>query len=273
MIVGVTEWCLDEQEPASVAECAALGFGALQIGIGHDGDERKLTDGEWLRNLRENAREHGVAMAAIALNLLELHGTGESSASGLRARALQLVCAAAAAATQLGASLLYVPAFGRNRIDGDSAFEHSAGFLRSACRIAADHGIALASENTLGAKDNLRLVDAVGQSNFRILVDTYNARLWGHNLRDLVVELQPWLADQAHLKDGIGYAMGCAALGEGEGDVRMALEAFAAIAYRGHFFLENDYRGAGRGRARGDIEYVRQHHRNSAVLNSTSIGA
>jgi sugar phosphate isomerase/epimerase len=270
VIFGVAGWCLDAQGRTAIEDCAALGFGAIQLGIGVEGDERQFTDSAWLAGLREEARERRVALAGIALNVLELHGTGGSDVGGLRRRALQLVRDASHAAARLGASLLYVPAFGRNRIDGESGLRQAAGFLRGACPIAAASGLTLASENTLGLADNLRLVDAVGEANFRILVDTYNPRLWGHDVPELIVGLRPWLASQAHVKDGIGQDLGCAPLGEGEGETQTALEAFAAIGYSGTFFLENDYRGPRRARASKDIEYMLAHHSRRSVRQSTA---
>lgn len=273
MTVGVTDWVLDEQGPGAAKECAALGFEALQLGIAADGDEQRLTAQPWLNAVRSESERNGVRIAGIALNVLELHGTGGSQSSPAFVRALQLVRDAAQAARTLGASLVYVPAFGNNRIDGETAAQRASDFLRMACRIAAAYGITVASENTLGFRDNLRLVSEVGESNFRILIDTYNPRLWGHDARTLILALRDWLADQAHVKNGIGTAMGAAPLNVRDGQTRAALDAFMAVGYRGTFFLENDYRGAKRRRARGDIKYVRRHFRDGTVKQSTATRA
>jgi sugar phosphate isomerase/epimerase len=247
-----------------------LGFQALQIGIGAHADEEKLTSQHWLSSVREAAGRYGIEIAGIALNILEAHGTGTSPACAARRRALELTGRAVEAARKIGASLVYVPAFGNNRIAGGAALERAAEFLRAACRIAADSAIVLASENTLGVDDNIRLARDVNKSNFRILIDTYNPLLCGHDPRSLIFGLRPWLAGQAHVKDGIGTELGAAPLGQGSGDPGSALEAFAAIGYRGTFFLENDYHGANSSRACADINYVRHRLYNSMVYENTT---
>jgi sugar phosphate isomerase/epimerase len=216
MIVGVTDWCLDEQGIGAVRECAQLGLGALQIGIANTEDEQRLDSTVWPGRLRDEADRQGILLSGIALNLLEQRGTGCAQGGAEWVSALALVAGAVRCATRLGATLVYVPAFGKNRIESERDVETSAAFLRGACRIGADAGVFIASENTLSADDNLRLLSAVGARNFRILIDTYNPRVWGHDTAELIVRLRHAIADQAHVKDGFGAAMGSAPLGEGE---------------------------------------------------------
>jgi len=253
----VTGWSLDGSGGACLKTAASAGFGAVQLGINELRDCHGLSSGRWKDAIRRASRAYLVDVTALALNVLEQWGIGESPADSGRQRALALVWDAARAACELGATLVYVPSFGRNRIDGPLSLARSAAFLRFACRIAADHGLELASENTLGLADNLLLVDSVRHPAFRILIDTYNPVLWGYDTAQLILGLQPYLSNQAHVIDGVGGMMGSAPLGAGEGRTAAALLAFSAIAYTGTFFLENDYRAEKLPRAAADIRYLR----------------
>jgi sugar phosphate isomerase/epimerase len=255
--IGVTGWSLGGNGGACLKIAASAGFGAIQIGINGPGDCRKLSSSCWVDPIRRASLAHMVAVTAVALNVLEEWGIGESPADAGRRRALALVRSGARTARDLGATLVYVPSFGQNRMDGPRSVERTAGFLQPACRIAADHGLELASENTLGLADNLLLVDSVQDAAFRILIDTYNPVLWGYDTAELILGLQPYLASQAHVKDGVGGVMGSAPLGAGEGRTGVALRAFSAVGYTGTFFLENDYRGEKLPRAAADIRYLR----------------
>ena len=258
MAIGVTGWSLDGSGGACLKTAAAAGFDAIQIGINGPADCRGLSSERWKEEIREASRIHRIPVAALALNVLERWGIGESSSDAARRRAVALVRTAARAAREFGASVVYVPSFGRNRMMDRRSIDRTARFLRLACRVAGDLGLTLASENTLSLAGNLLLVEAVHDPVFRILIDTYNPLLGGYDASELIRGLRTYLCHQAHLKDGSDGVMGSAPLGSGEGRVADALSAFSEVGYTGTFFLENDYRGARMPRAAADIRFMRE---------------
>ena len=260
MTIGVTGWSFDGEDAARIQLAASSGFGAIQIGVGCIDDCRNLASARWRRRIQAASRSNRIEVAGLALNVLERWGVGKSPTGAARRRALALVGIAAKTATELGASLVYVPSFGRNRIDGDRSLDCAAAFLGMACRIAADYNLTLASENTLDVAGNLALIGKVGHPSFRILIDTYNPLIWGHDTAELIAGLGPYLCSQAHVKDGIGGATGSAPLGDGEGKVHEALRAFATAGFAGTFFLENDYRGPRRHWPSADIRRLCEFH-------------
>jgi sugar phosphate isomerase/epimerase len=131
--------------------------------------------------------------------------------------------------------------------------QHTAEVLQAACDQAAPYALTLATENTLGLEDNLKLLAAVGRPNLRVLLDTQNPFMWGHAVPALVAGLWPHLSDQVHVKDGLGAEMGNAVLGQGEAGFLETAQALRARAFDGWLISENDYHGERRSLAARDI--------------------
>lgn len=240
--VGVTQWVLDREGPAALARAAQLGFSAIQI------DAAGVADSGTRRRYAAAARDSGVVICAIATRAMEETGLSRD-----------LVRAAIDAAAELGVPLVYVPCFNRTELRGDDERVRTAEFLHEACEYAATGDLLIASENTLGATGNRALAARVAHERFRVLVDHYNAVLWGHDPLELVEARLPHACGQLHCKDGSGGVTGLVALGEGDGLFVDTCARLRATGFAGLVVCENDYRTDGEKRAARDLAALARH--------------
>jgi L-ribulose-5-phosphate 3-epimerase len=254
--IGVTQWSLDGSGADTVYKADELGFSAMHIDSGDlDGDLR-LDDDAVRDRYRRAAGETGVAIAAIAgggLNDLGLTSPPRSAnADNCRAS----IRIAIDAAVDLGVPVVFLPSFRAGEIRDEADLRRTAEVLAEACDYAADRPITIATENTLGAEANLRLLAIAARPGLRILLDTQNPYLWGHPVAPMVDALWPHLVDQVHVKDGRDGVMGDAALGEGESDFAATAGALRRHSFAGTVISENDYHGDRSSLAARDIATV-----------------
>ena len=206
-----------------------------------------------LEAYREVAAETGVQVVAVAPGRLNQLGLTSPAGSEDARSCERSISAAIKAATRLGAPLIYLPSFANGEIHDEGDLRRTAQVIQTTCDIAAGHGLSVATENTLGAADNLRLLAMVDRPNARVLLDTQNPALWGHDVASYVDSLWPHLANQVHVKDGADGAMGNTALGEGESGFIATVAALQAHGFDGSLISENDYTGARSARAEQDV--------------------
>lgn len=254
---GVTAWRLEAPGPEALAVAARLGLDCVQVELGVPGREDYLPRA--LAAWRCAAGRSGVRITGVGAKVVNDLGLVEPEHSPEARRCRDVMDAAVDAAAQLGVGYVFFPSFRRSRIHDDIGLHRTAAALGRACRRAVAAGIQIGSENSLGAADNVRLLEAVREPNFRIAADTYNPGLFGHDVPELLRVLRPHLADQVHVKDGRDGVMGNVPLGEGDGRVGAALEALRAGGFAGALLLENDYRGAaGEDALRADLTRLRR---------------
>ena len=205
------------------------------------------------RTTRQAAAATGVEIAAVApARLNQLGLTSAAGSEAAKACEANIVVAIQAAAA-FGAPLVYLPSFVNGEIRSESDLRRTAEAMQVACDRAAAHGLTVATENTLGAEDNLRLLAMIDRPNARVLLDTQNPALWGHDVADYAERLWPRLANQVHVKDGRDGRMGNATLGDGEAGVAATAAALKTLGFDGILISENDYTGEHASRAGRDL--------------------
>ena len=251
---GVCQWSLDRRGPDALARAAELGFEAIHL----DGGE--LVSGDWwpdgpaiAATYAEAAADTRVSIAAVAPGRLNQLGLTSPAGSEPARLCEQSIAVAIAAAARLGAPLIFLPSFANGEIRDEPGLRRTAEMMRATCDLAAEHGLLVATENTLSATDNLRLLGSVDRPNARVLLDTLNPALWGHHVAASVDALWPHLADQVHVKDGRDGQMGNAALGDGQAGFGATAAALEAHGFEGSLISENDYTGEHAGRAAQDV--------------------
>ncbi|MCD8349980.1 MAG: sugar phosphate isomerase/epimerase [Planctomycetaceae bacterium] len=188
----------------------------------------------------EYGEQYGVAFPSIALNAFAKNGMSRPRDSGKGLAAVAAIKACVTAAAAMGIPVVQAPSFDDGRIDSEEAFRNTAEKLRLACRLAADHGIIIASENILSADETERLAAEVDQPNFRIMYDTQNYYLNnGYHQADLLRRIHP-LVVQVHIKDGYNGTISSALLGEGENGF-METAGVIKETYRGDWLLLENY--------------------------------
>ncbi|WP_239015255.1 sugar phosphate isomerase/epimerase family protein [Archangium violaceum] len=255
---GLATWMLDEPGPAALDTAARLGLSCVQVeyaapGLAHHAGDPAVR--ESYRRARERTGVAIVGMGAKAVNDLGMTAPAGTPAHD-RCRAV--MHGAIDAAADLEIPLVFFPSFRASQIHDDEGLRHTARLLREACRRAADQGLCVGSENTLGAEGNHRLVDVVDAPNFRVILDSFNPTLFGHRVPPLLEALHGHIADQVHAKDGVGGRMGSAPLGTGEGRFDETMAALRTLGFSGCILLENDYRGAAH-RIPADLDTLARH--------------
>jgi L-ribulose-5-phosphate 3-epimerase len=180
-------------------------------------------------------------VSAIGLNLIEALGLYERSAHSLHAEFFESAVHIVKLAALLEVPVVYIPSFNENEIVQANDFAMTVTFFRRLCLTTRDLPVMIASENSLSARQQLALVEQVGERNFRILLDTFNPLRWGHSVEEIVAAVHPYLLDQVHVKDGILPGYGNALLGEGNGNVSHIIGAIERLGFCDAYILENNY--------------------------------
>lgn len=239
--IGVTQWFLKSSTgPQSIELAARLGFHSIHINAALPEDPWYLGIQEAVQNYRKSSKKNNIHIAAISANLIEHQGFLVNSSGRLEPILKQTIEHTFSAADLLQSEMVYFPNFNQSEITNKEAFEKTVKILQHACDTAKNLKIQVATENTLSAKDNEQLISRVNRQNLKLLLDLFNPLLWGHSVTDFIDHLFPHLADQIHIKDGIGK-MGNARLGQGDAKLQQTLAKLMQKGFKGSFILENDY--------------------------------
>lgn len=256
--IGVVQWRLDCSGVEALYRAAELGFAAIHVDAGGRNGSPFLYDTATLRLYQTACADTGIAITGIAVNALNQYGLPGSFHTDNTDNSWKVIQCAIDAAAALNVGLVFLPSFHKSEIRGHDELQRTAEVLKHACLYGASSQVLIATENSLGARENLRLVQLVGHPNFRIIFDTQNPVLWEHNPRELVKELHRFFCNQVHIKDGNEGIMGNTLLTAGQADVATTLQALQDVGFSGDMILENDYRSDTEVRVKHDL----------AVLNS-----
>jgi len=206
--IGVTQWSVDGHGAETLHRAAELGFAAIHLSSGALGGDLRLDDVAVRQSYVRAAQTTGVTIMAISPGDLNDLGLTSPAGSANAHRCLDSIRIAIDAAVEMHVPLVFLPSFRAGEIRDTSDLRRTAAVLAEACDHAAGRPVTIATENTLGAEGNLRLLDAVGRPDLRVLLDTQNPAWWGHRVASMVDVLWPHLADQVHVKDGRDGQMG-----------------------------------------------------------------
>ncbi|GGS44957.1 sugar phosphate isomerase/epimerase family protein [Actinokineospora fastidiosa] len=256
-LVGLAEWRLPVSGVEAVRLAAAVGADGVQLDLGGPGRGHWVDAPGRVDALLAAAHAQGVRLLALAGNRFNDVGL-TSDAATVRPLLERLLDAAVA----LGVPLAFVPSFRRGAIDGPDAFARTAEALRWGAAEAAARGLVLANENVLARDQARALVDRVGSTAFRLVLDTFNPVTAGLRADALVASLGDVVADQVHLKDGPSDGGSSPLLGAGEGRLDDAVQALHAhsVAVRA-LVVENDYRDGDLARMSTDLAWARRRAR------------
>lgn len=256
--IGVAQWSLDRFGVATVGRAAELGFDSMHLDVRSLEEDNCLLVPEWRRRFSAAASEAAIQLTALATNAIEDIGPLSDPQSAPARRCRDIIHGAIDAAVEMCVPVVYVPSFHLAEIRTGADLDRTADLLHDACCFAEKTTILIATENTLNAVGNSELVSRVGHPRLRVLVDTYNTFLWGHDVCDLIGAVRTSMCDQVHVKDGRDGIMGNAPLGGGEGNFAEASRCLLDSGFNGTIVCENDYRVDAEDRARRDIRAIRR---------------
>jgi sugar phosphate isomerase/epimerase len=238
---GVAEWSLPLDGPWGCRVAADCGLDGVQLDVGDASRgfplSRKSTQDAW----QQAASDAGVELISVAINALCRHGMNArpDSADGRLAR---LAIAAGIHATHdLGLDLVQLPAFEGGFVRTAEERDNLADALRFACRMAADFGVTVSSENVLDPAEFRELRERVGADNFRLFFDMQNYVLnRGLDQLQILGELFDDVV-QVHAKDGVDGRLSSAVVGTGDAHVADQVQLLLDRGYSGWITLENFY--------------------------------
>jgi L-ribulose-5-phosphate 3-epimerase len=227
--VGVTDWNLrQEAKLEAVGLAKKLGFDGVQVSIGKGEDKLPLSNPELQKAYLQEAKRVGLPIASLCLEVLHRNGL-KSDPLGQRWVADSIPIAKA-----MGVKVILLPFFGRMALKTQAEMDYVGDALREIAPQAEKAKIILGLEDTISAKDNVRIMERTKSPAVLTYYDVGNSTNNGFN----IVEEIRWLGRQriceVHLKDNPNY------LGKGKIDFPAVIDALAEIGFDKWAQLETD---------------------------------
>jgi L-ribulose-5-phosphate 3-epimerase len=229
--IGVTDWNLYKgADPEAIPLAAKLGFSGVQVSFGRELRDNKMPadNPEVIAQYLSLSKQYKLPIDGTCVD--RLHDNGLKSDK----QAPHWVLDSIRLTKALNTKVLLLPFFGRWAIKTQSEMDYVGDALRDLAPEAAKAGVVLGIEDTISAKDNVRIMERSRSQNVKVYYDVGNSTVAGF---DILKEIR-WLgADricQFHLKDNPHY------LGEGKIRFGPVIRAIKSIGYTGWCNLETD---------------------------------
>jgi L-ribulose-5-phosphate 3-epimerase len=227
--IGVTDWNLKlEGKIESIALARQLGFDGVQISIGKGTDKLPLSEPALQKAFLDESKRVDLKIESLCLEILHKNCL-KSDPLGQRWVADSIPIAKA-----MGVRVVLLPFFGRCALQTPAEMDKVGDILKELAPAAEKAGVILGLEDTISARDNVRIVDRTQSSAVLTYYDVGNS---ANNGFDVVKEIR-WLGSEriceVHLKDNPHY------LGEGKIDFKAVVDALADVGFDGWAQLETD---------------------------------
>ena len=227
--IGVTDWNLrQEGKTEAVSLAKRLGFDGVQVSLGVGTEKLPLADPAVQAAYKAESQRVGLPLASVCLNVLHRNYL-KSDPLGQR-----WVSDAIAIAKNLGVEVILLPFFGRGALQTQAEMDFVGDALREIAPAAERSKIILGLEDTISAKDNVRIMERAKSRAVLTYYDVGNSTNNGFN----VIEEIRWLGRdricEVHLKDNPNY------MGQGKIDFTAVVDALADIGFDKWAELETD---------------------------------
>jgi L-ribulose-5-phosphate 3-epimerase len=218
--VGVTDWNLRlEGDPASASLAKACGFEGVQVSLSNRPSGTDWVGPAVLDQMVAESKTHGVALSSVCLNILHRNFL-KSDPVGV-----QRVADSIDMAKRVGVQVILLPFFGRGALETPAEMDYVADLLKELGPQAEKQGVTLGLENTISAKDNVRIMERSQSAAVKTYYDVGNSIKQGF---DIIEEIR-WLGNdricEIHLKDNPHY------LGEGPINFPAVITALVDIGF------------------------------------------
>ena len=215
--VGVTDWNLRQTARLdSLALAKKIGFDGVQISIGR---KMELNDKALQQSFLDESKRAKFPLASLCLDIL--HGNGlKSDPLGQRwtAEAIPI-------AKTMGVKVILLPFFGKWALLTQAEMDYTGDALKEIAPAAEKAGVILGLEDTISARDNVRIME---RSKSPAVLTYYDVGNSTGNGFDVIEEIR-WLGNkricEVHLKDNPGY------LGQGKINFTAVVDALADIGF------------------------------------------
>lgn len=215
--LGVTDWNLRQTAKLeSVALSKKLGFDGVQISIGR---KMELNDKVLQQSFLDESKRIGQPLASVCLDILHVNGL-KSDPLGQRwtAEAIPI-------AKTIGVKVILLPFFGKWALQTQAEMDFVGDALKEIAPAAEKAGVILGLEDTISARDNVRIMERSKSPAVLTYYDVGNSTQHGF---DIIEEIR-WLGRkricEVHLKDNPNY------MGQGKINFKAVVEALADIGF------------------------------------------
>jgi len=246
--VGVTDWNLKlEDKVESIALAKSLGFDGVQVSIGKvTEDKLPLSDPTLQKTFLDESKRVGLPIESLCLEMLHRNYL-KSDPLGQR-----WVADCIPIAKAMGVRVVLLPFFGKGALETTAEMDKVGDILKEVAPAAERSGVILGLEDTISARDNVRIMERSKSPAVLTYYDVGNSTKGGFN----VVEEIRWLGGkricEVHLKDNPHY------LGEGTIDFKGVIDALADIGFDGWAQLETDCPVSVDADMRRNLKFVRE---------------
>ena len=249
--VGVTDWNLKQEGKVDAIDLASkLGFDGVQVSIGRGTPEvplltLPLADPKLQKMYLDESKRVGLPVESLCLDALHRNYL-KSDPMGQR-----WVADSIAIATAMKVRVILIPFFGKGAMENQAEMDRVGDSLREVAPAAEKAGVILGLEDTISARDNVRIMDRTRSPAVLTYYDVGNSTNHGFN----VVEEIRWLGRdricEVHLKDNPHY------LGEGQIDFKSVIDALADIRFDRWSQLETDCPTSVDADMRRNLQFIR----------------
>ena len=215
--IGVTDWNLKQTARIeSIALAKKIGFDAVQVSIGR---QMQLKDESLQKAFLDESKRLGFPLASLCLDILHVNGL-KSDPLGA-----QWVAESIPIAKRMGVKVILLPFFGKWTLQTQAEMDYTGDALRELAPAAEKAGVILGLEDTISARDNLRIMDRAKSPAVLTYYDVGNSTQHGFN----IIEEIRWLGSEriceVHLKDNPNF------MGQGKIDFVAVVDALADIGF------------------------------------------
>ncbi|MDQ3650055.1 MAG: sugar phosphate isomerase/epimerase [Acidobacteriota bacterium] len=227
--IGVTDWNLRQVAKVEAVTLAKkLGFEGVQISLGVGTDKLPLSDPAVQQAYLAESKRVGLPLASVCLNILH-RNILKSDPLGQR-----WVADSIPITKNLGVKVILLPFFGKGALKTQAEMDYVGDVLREVAPAAEKAKVILGLEDTISARDNVRIME---RSKSPAVLTYYDVGNSTQNGFDIIEEIR-WLGREriceVHLKDNPHF------LGKGKIDFPAVVNALADIGFREWAQLETD---------------------------------
>ncbi len=245
--IGVTDWNLRlSGKTEAVALAARLGFEGVEVSLGRKPVDGKLPldNAALQQQYLAAAKEHRIALAGTCLDILHVNYFKNDKL------ALKWIADGIPITGTLKAKVMLLPFFGKGALQ-PTDYDYVGDALRELAPAAEKAGVILALEDTISARDNVRIMERSRSKAVKTYYDVGNSTFNGFN----PLEEIPWLGAsriaQIHLKDR-GY------LGEGKIDFPAVMKRIMDLGFNGFANLETSSPKSVEEDMKRNLEFIRK---------------
>jgi sugar phosphate isomerase/epimerase len=226
--VGVTDWNLrQEANPGSFALAKRLGFDGVQVSLASGRGKDRLPIGQDIvTRYRSESAQQGLPITSTCLNILHTNYLKSDPLGPQR------VSEGIALTKAIGVEVMLLPFFGDGALKTPQEMDRVGDLLRELGPEAQKAGVTLGLEDTISARDNVRIMERSQSPAVLTYYDVGNSTVNGHQ----VIEELRWLGAsricEVHLKDNPHF------MGAGTIDFPGIVDALADMGFARWAVLE-----------------------------------